>query len=374
MAKIYNSFIFVGTFDLMKDRETKQKIGVREIKPKDTKSTWVGKEISFIVKSDNQSQICKLFGGADSKGVIKTYSVNKDEATGKSVNLEIPFSKRLDPDIVSKVAGFKKTKVLDKEFITEYDAVDYVGTNIALFEGKRVKVYGNVKFEIYNGKIYPKFMVTALYEAKEVDKDGFDGNMAMFINADTLDSTYVKANKFNVDKAIEDKKIPLSIYVEEYNSDKETNKDRKYNYVPVTVFLNISDKFDKTNPTHVSKLSMLAETFIPKSKSKIYEMGYGVRFFRGSEETPITMDDLTDFEKRKIELGYVTLEELTKSKQGMSEKRNEIQVKMNFNDKYVDGVEETELKDEDLCVLDVVTTEEVKVDAKATVVKDEDLF
>ena len=241
MAKIHNNFIFVGSFELMKDKETKQKIGVREIKPKDPKSTWVGKELSFIVKSDNQSQICKLFGGADSKGVIKTYSVNKDEATGKAVELEIPFSKRLDPEIVKKVAGFKKTKILDKEFITEYDAVDYIGNNLTLFEGKKMKVYGSVKFEIYQGKLYPKFMVTAVYEAKAEDKDGFDGNMAMFINSETLDSTYIKSNKLNVDKVVEDKKIPLSIYVEEYNSDKDTKKDRKFNYIPVTVLLNKSD-------------------------------------------------------------------------------------------------------------------------------------
>ena len=76
-------------------------------------------------------------------------------------------------------------------------------------------------------------------------------------------------------------------------------------------------------------------------------------------------------------MGFTTLEEITKAKQGMSEKKNEIQVKMEFNPKYVDGVEETELKEEDLSVVSASVKDEDKVvvTEKANVEADtEDLF
>jgi len=308
---------------------------------------WHGKEISFSIKNETGSQFVKLFGGTTEGQPIFTFSKDKDE-TGKLIKLEIPLNKRFDKEVIDTVANFKKIKVLDNEFITEVDAIDYILENKIDFDGKRVVVVGEVDFDLYKGKVYQKYYLTGIYEAKEDQDDGFIGNMAMFFNEDALEETYKKGNGLNYSLIEKERKLPITIYIEKYNKDKATRSEKPNFYIPIGVVLNISDKFDFSNEKHMKRLGMLAESFIVKKG--VYEMGWEVRYHKGSEKTEITMNDLTKFEKMQIENGVKTFEEIVKGKQVWGEFTEEIQL-IRFHSSYENGLEETPLTDEDLEVL-----------------------
>jgi hypothetical protein len=366
MAKINNTFSFVGEFASALDKD-KNKVGVREI----GKSAWKGKVFEFVIKANGQQQRVKMFGGhAGDK--IEVNSKQKDDK-GKTIKLEIPFSKRFEQSVIDSVSPYSITKVGDKQFISMEDAIDYIGMNISEFEGKKFKVTGKVKTETYTSKtgesvIAIKFEAQNLFNIRETDVEGFNGQMAMFITSETLN------REKTLEDMVNDKKVVLDVHFEEYNSDKNTKEDVPILYYPYSVVVNISDKFDIKNKLHTDKLNMIIDTFKVDGED-VYEMGYGVRFFNGAESKPITLDELTDFEKRKIELGYETLESISKSKEGMSEFKNEIQVKMEFNPKYTNGTEKTDINKSTLSVIvektDNTPKEEVK---KEVVTEDSDLF
>ena len=434
---IGNYFNFIGTFNLTTDFETKQKVHAREINSQKNKS-WKGKELAILVKHDTQSQVVRIFGGLDISKPIDTLSINKDDK-GKSLKLQIPQSKRFDEEVIKNVSNFKKFKlpkfkmvkriaedaevdikvfakkgldyvvinqspltilvgsnkvvevnptefseVFEKqvEFITEIDAIDFIENNLLAFEGKEFKFSGQLKLEAYDGKVMQKFYINSIYDVygdiSSKDK-GFNGHLPILFDKDIFDKDYIKNGVPVISEKPEDKptiimqerKIPISVYVSQYK-DSETNL-----YFPVKAVIKLADKFDFFNETHMKKLNFLLETLTVKNKKKVYEIGLGVRYFKGTEDSVITMDDLSNFEKRQIELGFKTFEALV-DKKAKSEKINEIQVKLDFHEAYVDGVVETDLTEDDLIFIAEEKKEEpkqAKKEAKVEVVEeDEDLF
>lgn len=393
--KIGNYVTFVGTFNLTTDFETKAKVMPRTIVSEKNKN-WRGKELSVLVKHENQSQIIRLFGGIDTSKGIETLSATKDDQ-GKSLKLTIPLSKRFDEEVIKNVASFKKVKLpkfkcvkkLDSdiqadidliikvgqecyvvnespltvvvgknkvvgvdpnvfsdvyekqpEFISEYDAVEFIENNLILFEGKEFKFLGNLKLEVYNGEVKQKFYFQNMYNAEEKDQRGFVGNLAMFVTQDSFDTDYVKKGELT-DLAKAERKLPITVNVAQYK-DKE-----HYDYFPVKAVVKIADKFDFDNEKHMNKLKFIISALSVKKKGKVNEIGMGVRYFKGTEEATITMEDLTDFEKRKIEMGLDTLESLA-SKKVRSEKVNEVQIKFEFHQDYTEGAIEVDLTEDDL--------------------------
>ena len=364
MANISNSFRFTGEYKSVKE-------GLREINSKNNPK-WSGRELTFSIKNSTGSQQVRLFGGkTEGKGII-TFSKDKDEK-GKSVKLEIPFSKRLDKAVIDSVANFKKFKILDEEFITELDVIDYLEENLLDLEGKRVTVTGNVEFDVYKGKIYQKYYVSNIFEARDEVKDGFKGNLAVFLTPNTISEDYLKGKSVNFKLIENDGKLPLNVYIEQYNKDKSTREEKPYLYIPITTFINIGDKFDFENVEHMKKLKF--RVGLMAVKKGIHEIGMSVTFFRGQEETEITEDDLTNFEKSQIEAGVKTFDEIVKGKQGYGNFKEEIQL-LTPHSAYVDGLVETELIDENL---EDISYEEDEVETKPEAVveeldEDDDLF
>lgn len=393
--KIGNYVTFVGTFNLTTDFETKAKNMPRVITSERNKN-WKGKELSVLVKHDTQSQVIRLFGGIDTSKGIETLSSNKDDK-GKSLKLTVPLSKRFDEEVIKNVANFKKVKlprfkcvkkvdsdvqadidliikvgqecyvvnespltvvvgknkvvgvdenvfsdIYEKqpEFISEYDAIEFIENNLVLFEGKEFKFSGNLKLEAYDGKVMQKFYFQNMYNADEKDTRGFVGNLAMFVTQDSFDTDYVKKGELT-ELAKTERKLPITVHVAQYK-DKEN-----YDYFPVKAVVKIADKFDFENEKHMDKLKFIISSLSVKKKGKVNEIGMGVRYFKGTEDSNITMDDLTDFEKRKIEMGLDTLESLA-SKKVKSEKVNEVQIKFEFHQDYTEGAIEVDLTEDDL--------------------------
>jgi len=366
MAKISNNFKFVGKFKSIKD-------GIREIESKNNPS-WKGKEIAFNIVTETGTQRVLLFGGEDKTKPIKTFSKTKNE-DGKIVKLEIPYSKRLDPKVIEEVANFKKIKIGDNVFITEYDAINFIEENILELEGKPIIVTGQVKFDVYNSKIYTKYYMNNIYtELKDDVKEGFTGQLALFITPDTISEDYKKGKDINYSLVEKERVIVFNTYIEEYNSDKSTREEVPYLYIPVQTCIKLKDKFDFNNPDHMKQLKFRVENLVVKKG--IYEIGMNCEFIRGAEKEDIKYEDLTTWEKSRIESGDTTFEEIVKSKQGYGEFTEEIQLKT-FHSKYDEGLIKTELVEDDLIDL---TVEEVKEEVKEEMsskmedVDDDDLF
>ena len=366
MAKIKNSFKFVGKLGFKDD-------GLRVIESQNNKK-WHGKEIELKVSTDTGTgtQYVKLFGGVTDGQPIFSFSKDKDEK-GKLIKLEIPFSKRNDADVIKTVADFKKIKILDKEFISEVDAIDYLEENKLDLDGKRLKVMGDVVIEEYKGKVYTKYYVNRIFEAKDEDKDGFTGDLAVFFNKDAIDEAYKKGKEVNYTLVGKDRKLPLDVYVEVYNKDKTTRKEKPYFYLPIQVCFALQDKFDFENENHKKRFAFNVSNFLIKSGIK--ELGWTVRFFKGAEKTEITMADLTNFEKAQIENGVKTFEEIAKFKEGWGQFKEEIQL-IAPHGSYEDGAIDSVLTDDDLEVVffEPEEKEEVKEEVKEVIVNDEDLF
>ncbi len=367
MAKISNNFRFTGELKTIKD-------GLREVLPKDTSKKWKGMELTLSVKTAEGNQLVRLFGG-EFEGETHIETLSKDKgADGKLTKLKIPLTKLTDKAVVDTVADFKKVKVLDKTFLREIDAIQYIQQNIVDLEGKRVTVSGKVEMNVSKGKVYTKFILQNIYEAKEDAKNEFRGNLALYVNKDTIAEDYFKGKSINYSMIEKDKKIPLTVYLAQYNSNKDTKKDKPTLYIPTTVFITVNDKFDFKNEEHMKRLKFKLESMIVRDEN-IYEIGWDVRFFKGAEKTAITTEDLTKFEKAQIENGVKTFEEIVKYKEGYGEYKEEIQLVV-FHGAYSDGLEKTTLTENDLEVLfysneDTIIQENTKV---TEVINDEDLF
>lgn len=364
MAKISNGFKFVGKLESMKE-------GLRDISSK-TNSKWHGKELSLKVKTETGTQLVRLFGGITEGSPIVTFSKDKDDK-GKSVKLEIPYAKRNEKEVIDSVANFKKIKILGEEFITELDAIDYIDKNMIDIEGMDVVVVGKVEFDVYKGKIYSKYYLTGIYEAKEDQKEGFNGSLALFVDSNTIAEDYKKGKSINYKLIEKDRKIPLTVYIEQYNKDKATRDEKPNLYIPITVYVSLSDKFDFDNEKHLKSLKFKLETLLVNKG--IHEIGWEVRFFKGAEQTEVTMDDLTKFEKAQIENNVKTFEEIAKGKQAYGEFTEEIQL-IKFHKNYEDGLVEAPITEDDL--EDISFTEGDDNNTSDPVVEeiddDEDLF
>lgn len=365
MAKIKNNFRFVGKLHFKDD-------GTRIITSKKNEN-WRGKEIELKVSTDTGTQYVKLFGGVTEGKPIYTFSQEKDEK-GKLIKLEIPYKKRKDDDVIKTVANFKKIKILGKEFISEIDAIDYLNDNSIDFNGNRYVIYGDTEIDVYKGKVYIKYYLTAIYEAKEEDKDGFKGSMAFYINENSISEDYKKGKSLNYKLIEKDRKLPITVWLEQYNKDKSTRKDKPYLYIPYTVFLSLRDEFDFENENHVKKLKFKAESFLVKKG--VHEIGWQVRYFKGAEKTEVTLDDLTNFEKAQIENEVKTLEEIAKGKQGYGEFKDEIQI-IKPHGAYENGLIEVPLTEDDFedLFFEEESKEEVKKEVEVeTIEDDDDLF
>lgn len=371
MAQIGNSFRFTGTFTRIKEGGKLEEI--KEITSKNNPK-WSGRVLNFNIKTQTGNQLVQLFGGKMEGGNILAFSKEKDEK-GKAIKLEIPYSKRFEKGVIDSVANFNKNSILDREFITELDAIDYIEENMIDFDGKRVTVTGKVDFDTYKGKVLTRYQVQNIYDAKDDSKDGFFGNLALFVTSNSITEDYKKGKEVNYKLVEKERKIPVEAYVEQYNKDKESRKEKPHLYLPITTFINVSDKFDFDNDSHMKALKFRIETLM--IKKGIWEIGMEVRFFKGQESEEIKEEDLTKFEKAQIESGVKTFDEIAKGKQGYGDFKEEIQLK-SFHSKYTDGLLETDLTEDNLEDLFFEPEEESEDKKETTDVEkiddDEDLF
>lgn len=124
MADVFN---FTGKIALGKDSDK-----FHPIDRKDFQSGWTNTTVKFNCISDTNRVLCMTNGGKwidDKKNSVKTFSKSTTDENGKVTkgeNIEIPWSKRFDPDQIARVAGFKKFVVDTGDYKMRYKLQDLV--------------------------------------------------------------------------------------------------------------------------------------------------------------------------------------------------------------------------------------------------------
>ena len=238
---------------------------------------------------------------------IYVHGVKQDE-NDKTVDdwdntFTIDWDDRNDPSILETIGkgcfvtvGIEKDEkgnTFYKDFLTEYDAVEYLSEHLT--DETVINVKGNITYETDGEKVYKKKKITNIALSK-AEPDKFKATFTQTILLD--DGSIGKPDK-------EKNTIPMSVYVVDYVGKPKINGQKievKQNFaIPVNMEFNIGD-----NPELVSK--QLAKFFKAK-KNEIIEMTVDGNLVEGGSIVNITADDIPDDIKELIELGLYTEEE-----------------------------------------------------------------
>lgn len=243
----------------------------------------------------------------DKDNVIRTYSKDEKDDTGKSNSVEIAWEDRLDESLYDSISDSSfltvgvekdvKDKTVYKKFLTAYDAVEYL--NEHLEDGMIVNVKGTIGYSEYEGNVSTKKEITSIVLSKIDDEADFKATFSQTILVDSK-----SIGKKNNDKGT----MELAAYVVDYvgkpKIDGEKIEVKKNVTYPKTFEVAINE-----NPEITDK--MLQRFFKPK-KGKITEITVTGNLVEGGSTVNITEDDIPDDIKELIEMGLYSEEEAEK--------------------------------------------------------------
>ena len=358
-----NTFEFVGTLSIPKATEKFKPVADYD------KSHWKGHKVTFQVKNnENNTQLVEVMGGFNKDGstVIKT-TANEKGDDGKYKKLEIKWADRNKPENIQAVANFRKfvfdmdveadrwaiqrqIKALEasstdsdaivflqenygmteganalefakdllakslakrKEFLSEYDFVEFLKTAIPKCGNNVFVVTGVIESSIYNSKGSQKFKVQQVKLAAPGTPQKFRGEMEIYFDNSCLDESM-----FN-----DIRKYFLNGYVRNYSS-----AHKKEIGIPTTVVIDGS-KFDASNEIATRQLNFLKSLFTVEEKENFSVCGVKCVFANGVQKVEVTEDMLSPFEKEQIFLGLASIEDFKKAYgQANGEREREIKV------------------------------------------------
>lgn len=280
-------------------------------------SDWVYSKMNLAVDCGDKSGniYCDLQSGYGASRENVVYVHGKKDVDGNEQDdfqnqFKIAWEDRFDQDVLNGLGkkcfitvGLEKDekdKIVYKNFITPYDAIEYL--NKTLKDGQEIKVKGDMKWKEYNGK-------TQL--TKEVTYVGLKGN------DDEVGATFVQTiltDKDSIGKADkETMQIPVLGYVldhvNEYKGQiitkKINGKIKKGTTLPLLKEFQV--KIDAEDKEKITKFLKLFKAK-PKKVTQITVEGY---FTKGEvETTTVSEKDIPDDIKELIELGYIEKEKV----------------------------------------------------------------
>lgn len=243
----------------------------------------------------------------DKDNMIRAYSKDERDDSGKSKSVEIAWEDRLDESLYDSISDSSfltvgvekdvKDKTVYKKFLTAYDAVEYL--NEHLEDGMIVNVKGTIGYSEYEGNVSTKKEITSIVLSKIDDEADFKATFSQTILVDSK-----SIGKKNDDKGT----MELAAYVVDYvgkpKIDGEKIEVKKNVTYPKTFEVAINE-----NPEITAK--MLQRFFKPK-KGKITEITVTGNLVEGGSTVNITEDDIPDDIKELIEMGLYSEEEAEK--------------------------------------------------------------
>lgn len=277
---VYSRFSFCG------------KISVSRKAPmvkRDTLKTSEKISINFGIKAGTNMGYVKLEGFKND--TIKTMDVDKK-------SIEVDWADRFDEDVIKNVSSIKKFTVNlgeRKEFITEWDMIEYLESALAGYEDDIV-VTGNFALRPGTGKysdqVYREFQIQNVYMPGEKDVPHLTMNLDLYYDKDSMDKSSFK----------DDGKILMHCYTPMYSKADAARKMFQIDTVFNTAV------FDMSKPKHKAIHDYKMRYLETKSRNPVH-MNWQIAVVNGAEEVEFSEDSLSEQQKEQIELGISKLED-----------------------------------------------------------------
>lgn len=271
-------------------------------------SGWTDNQMYLGVDCGNGNLVyCEMKGGffPDDDNVLRGFSKDDKNEDGKSKMVEIAWEDRFDETLLDTIAessfirvGVEKTtkdKTVYKDFLSAYDAVEYL--NEHLEDGMVVNVKGNIGYSEYEDNVTVKKEITSIVLSKIEDEADFKATFTQTILLG-FDSIGKKDPEKNT--------IALNAYVVDYvgkpKIDGKKVEIKKNVTYPKTFEVAIND-----NPEITAK--MLQKFFKVKKKGSINVLTVMGNLIEGAAIVNITDDDIPDDIKELIKMGLYSEEE-----------------------------------------------------------------
>jgi len=343
-----NTFEFIGEL----------RFGKEPVKVQEFDSGWTKKSIQLsVLESKNNSMYVSLEGGYHKAKENKVYSFTKGLFGEKGNQLVIDWDNRFDQDTIDSVADFKKTVVdltvdeeskkkyyelrreirniedkkdaneedsiklaglyeeirkvapYRKEFLHQLDAVEYLEKISEKIQGKKFRIKGQIEASHWNGNNYISYNAQSFELVPDEYANKLTGNVELFFTKNSFDkSSFKKERKFYVDT-----------YISQYSRDHEKDVFFSFN----TIFN--AQNHDDENPKHLAHIDLVEDAFAVKGKS-VFKQVFELRFVNGAEVVEVTVDNLSDKQKRMIDAGLAEPKDFVKQAFGERQKENRIYV------------------------------------------------
>lgn len=273
---------------------------------RDTLKTSEKISINFGIKAGTNMGYVKLEGFKND--VIKTFDPNMK-------SIEVDWADRFDEDVIKNVSSIKKLTVNlgeRKEFITEWDMIEYLESALTGYEddivvtGQFVLRPGTGK---YSDQVYREFQIQNVYMPSEKDTPHLTMNLDLYYDKDSMDKSSLK----------DDGKIFMHCYTPMYS---KVDNARKMFSID-TVFN--TAVFDMSKPKHKAIYDYKMRYLETKSRNPVH-MNWQIAVVNGAEEVEFTMDSLTEQQKEQVELGISKMEDFKPRGNIFGERVNELRL------------------------------------------------
>jgi len=327
MARIYNSFEFIGNISFNKDEN-------KVLETIQYDSGWQTKRLNVGIKPTATNGI---FLKADA--LYNPTETNTIFTMGKDGSkLEIPFKDRNKQSSIDMVADFKKFTVdletncevktkryklkyqiinienreektaedLEKlanykkeyienstnlhEFISDYDFILFLKESAVILKQHKIRVKGSLDMSMWNEKYYVGYVPNHVEFIQDEVENKLEATIDVYFDKNAIDDTLLKT----------DGKLLVNGYLISY--DKNAKGDRFFPKTMVLKGVNFEDE------AQVSQYEML-KSFIETDKNTIYHMLWNANIYKGAEIKEFTYNDLTDAQKKMVDVGLSTVEQ-----------------------------------------------------------------
>lgn len=299
------TFEFVGK--LKKIEKETEKFKAFEEKRYD--SGWTNQTFKFNAINGNNSHIMQIRAGFWSKtdgsvdvSKMKIYTQSKAEGGAKSQQMEVAFADRANPEVLSRVAYFRKFGInlntpgevkdpsKDHEFIFEGDfmtALRKLMDNPKFME-RRVKIRGNMEIQYGDstGIFYRTFVPTRISFAGDDEKDQMRVSLDLIYGPDAFDDDGGDV-------------LTVNCYHRYYDANYRKDSCKGWAACPIQIVVRGRNIIDS---------AVRRFTNFPDD-CKYAQLDASLDVINSTELVSLTYDDLSDDAKENIDFGLSTLED-----------------------------------------------------------------
>lgn len=335
-----DKFNFCGKIALGRESDKFHPVDRREFQ-----SGWMNTTVKFNCISGMNRILCMVQGGkwkVDNKNIIKTYSKSTTDENGKTIKgevIDIPWSKRFDPDEISKVAGFRKFTCDTGDTKMRYKLQDLVDAfengNVTdeMMEQVGIDNEADAKAALEKSQAkkrvflsewdFAEHLVKVLQSGKYKDRLFYiSGNYDVQYNPDKQQfytNYHVNRVVLAPDDAEASTELKMDFFFGEDAWDDSRYEENGKCYVNGWVsYYDNNLKCNGFKPTVITikednekKLNALKRKF--NIDDGIKQIGLTLKVIEGAERVEITLDMLSEEEREDIECGLLDFEEVKRS-------------------------------------------------------------